>query len=443
MRRDSQLRKPFWLMIDTSFRLLAGFFVLGWMARYLGTDRFGVLSYSLAVFSLTQPLLSLGLNDIIVSRLVRSPEKRSELVGSALTLKFLGALLSIFICFCIAVFTVEEKPETFWPILLISLSALFQVFDGFDYYFQSHGLLKQSAIVRSSAFFLGFNLKILGIYFHFPLLFFIFVFVVEAFFQGGLFLYVSSNHKLLITKLRCSKLIMKELVESCWPIFLSGLFVMAYLRLDQILIEWMLGASMTGVYAAAVRLAEIWYFIPTALYTAILPALFGIDQRDRERFASVIRALLATTLWGSAIVVGILFLFAPPLIDFVFGGEFKLSVMPFRILILGGGLALSGILQGYYLVVYQIQRYSLVFTGMSGCLSIVLNFIFIPRLGVVGAAYALLITQIFNIVVFPLIFRDTREMGRMFLRGVFQPEIRGSIDLLRKLYLRKSWQKEV
>ena len=51
------------------------------------------------------------------------------------------------------------------------------------------------------------------------------------------------------------------LVES-WPLLLSGISIMVYMKIDQIMLGQILGDESVGIYSAALRISEIWYFIP-------------------------------------------------------------------------------------------------------------------------------------------------------------------------------------
>src|SRR6056297_1086522 len=71
-----------WLFFDHITRIIVGFFIGIWIARYLGPANLGLLDYSVAIFSLLTALSSLGLSGIVVRELVREPENREEVLAS-------------------------------------------------------------------------------------------------------------------------------------------------------------------------------------------------------------------------------------------------------------------------------------------------------------------------------------------------------------------------
>ena len=68
-------------------------FVGIYVARYLGPERFGLLSYANSFVGIFLALATLGLDDVVVRELVKTPELREKLLGTAFWLKLFGTLL--------------------------------------------------------------------------------------------------------------------------------------------------------------------------------------------------------------------------------------------------------------------------------------------------------------------------------------------------------------
>ena len=68
-----------WLLGERVLRMAVLLFVGIYVARYLGPERFGLLSYSLSFVLLFSSLASFGLDDILVRELVQRPEQRNNL----------------------------------------------------------------------------------------------------------------------------------------------------------------------------------------------------------------------------------------------------------------------------------------------------------------------------------------------------------------------------
>ena len=63
------------------------------------------------------------------------------------------------------------------------------------------------------------------------------------------------------------------LLEQSWPVIFSGMAIMIYMRLDMVMLKLMQGNFAVGLYSAATRVSEVWYFIPIAIVSSVSPAI--------------------------------------------------------------------------------------------------------------------------------------------------------------------------
>ena len=82
-----------WMLADKVLRMVVGLFVGIWVARYLGPEQFGFLSYAGAYVALFSAIATLGLDGIVVRELIREPERRNEILGTAFVLKLMGGVV--------------------------------------------------------------------------------------------------------------------------------------------------------------------------------------------------------------------------------------------------------------------------------------------------------------------------------------------------------------
>ncbi|MBT4259593.1 MAG: oligosaccharide flippase family protein, partial [Nitrospina sp.] len=81
-----------WLLGERVLRMVVSLFVGIYVARYLGPERFGLLSYTLSFVWLFSSLASFGLDDILVRELVKRPKQRKNLLGTVFWLKVCGTV---------------------------------------------------------------------------------------------------------------------------------------------------------------------------------------------------------------------------------------------------------------------------------------------------------------------------------------------------------------
>ena len=94
---SQEFRKYFantsWLLGERVLRMTISLFVGIYVARYLGPERYGLLSYAVSFVWLFSAFLDLAHREIIVSELVKTPEQQNMILGSAILLRFGGAIL--------------------------------------------------------------------------------------------------------------------------------------------------------------------------------------------------------------------------------------------------------------------------------------------------------------------------------------------------------------
>ncbi len=80
-----------WLLGERILRMIVSLFVGIYVARYLGPERFGLLSYANSFVGLFTAIATLGLDGIVVRELVKLPRQRDKLLGTSFLLKVAGA----------------------------------------------------------------------------------------------------------------------------------------------------------------------------------------------------------------------------------------------------------------------------------------------------------------------------------------------------------------
>ena len=123
LKHHSGFRKYFantsWVLGERILRITVSLFVGIYIARYLGPERYGLLSYALSFVWLFSALAYFGLDDILVRELVQHPEHRDNLLGTVFWLKVVGtAIMGAAIALVLQF--VSGDQQTNWMIALIA-----------------------------------------------------------------------------------------------------------------------------------------------------------------------------------------------------------------------------------------------------------------------------------------------------------------------------------
>ena len=79
-----------WLFGEKILRMIVALFVGVWVARYLGPEKFGLLSYAQSFVALFAVVASLGLDSLVVRELVKDESRAETLLGTSFFLKIFG-----------------------------------------------------------------------------------------------------------------------------------------------------------------------------------------------------------------------------------------------------------------------------------------------------------------------------------------------------------------
>ncbi len=385
-----------------------GLLVGVWVARYLGPEQFGLFSFASAFVGMFGAVAGLGLQSIVVRDIVRDPACKDETLGTAAVLQLLGGLLA-YGCVLGAIFMLRPE-DTFAQLLVAILSSimLFRFSDVALYWFESQVLSKYIVWVQNGCFLIFAVIKVGLILSHAPLLAFAWATAAEALIVAVLIFLMLGLRGPNLQQLRFSFLRAKKLLADSWPLLLSGMAIMVYMKIDQIMLGQMLGDDAVGIYSAAVRISEVWYFIPMMIVASVFPAILEAKKRDEAQYLQRLQRLYDLMVWLSVAIALPMTFLSTPIVVALFGSAYAESGPVLAIHIWASVFVFLGVASNQWFVAENSQILGLQRTLLGLIVNIILNFIFIPWFGVIGAAVATLCGQILAAWLFDLLQSSTR-----------------------------------
>ncbi len=381
-----------WLLGERVFRMTISLFVGIYVARYLGPERFGLLSYALSFVWLFSSLASFGLNDILVRELVNQPENSQNLIATALWLKVCGFGLMGLTITVVLIFKSEDQ-LTLLLISIIILGFLFQATNVVEFYFQAK--VQSKFIVRTQVVQLLITsiFKIYLVWSKASLLWFALALMLDQALIAILFLYLYKWKVKKFPFLYFNWEKTKLLIRDGWPLIFTGMVVLVYMKIDQVMLKEMLNTKAVGVYAAAVRLCETLYFIPTALMASLFPAVVYARKKSEKIYEQRIQKLYDLMVWGSVIIAIPTTLVSNWIILLLYGTDFQEAADVLRIYIWAVVFVSLGVASSKWLVAENLQHYSFYITTLGAIVNVGCNLWLIPIHGIKGAAIATLLAQ--------------------------------------------------
>lgn len=395
-------------MIERIIRIVGGLFIGIWVARYLGPESFGILSYAMAFVAFFSFLSSLGLNSIVVREVIKDESVQNKIIGTAFYLKLYGGILA-FMLGSMAILLINSDDSIIqYTVILLLLSYIFQSMDAVEYLFQAKILSKYTVYARSGAFILSNLLKIYFILNEYDIIYFALATLMDTL-LASIFMfaiYRKLNYNTKIWKL--DKDISLELLKDSWPLMLSAFFITIYMKIDQVMIEYFLDMQSVGLYSVAVRLAEAWYFIPTIIISTLMPYFVKVRETNRELYIYRLKQVNTLMFWMGIIVGTVVTFFGQEIIIRLFTEAYKDAYLALALNIWAGVFVSIGLATSLWMIAENLQIYRLIGTTIGVFLNIIANYILIPIYGVSGAAMATLITQGLGLWVVPFFFKPMR-----------------------------------
>jgi len=387
-----------WLLTEKIVRAVVTMTIGIYVIRYLGPSNYGLLSYATSFVTLFSFFPKLGLDHIVVKHLASESFRRDVFLGSAFVLKFLGAIAAIFIIYVINLFIPNEKITPFLTIIIAS-SFIFQSFNVIDLYFRAHTRSKYVVFAQLIQLGISSTIKILFVVFKASLVWFAFLCVFDSLIVAFGLIVFYKNERLFLTRWQFDFKISKSLLKASSPLIFSYLMVSIYMRIDQILIKWILDNQSVGYYAVAVNLCEAWNVIPVTIYHSVFPALIKSKMLNEKSYYADLQKLYDLMMILSLAVVLFTILFGKKIIYLFFGQDFMPAVPVIIIYAWSCIFSFLGIASDGWFIAENFQKNIFYRTVLGMIINIVLNIIFIKRFGIVGAAFATTISYCFAVYI--------------------------------------------
>lgn len=380
-----------WMFIGQMFSLLVSFFIGVWMARYLGPENFGILSYALAFTGLFAFFADLGIGGILNRDLVKFSGKRDELLGTGFRLKLIGGLAT-FILVCLVTLLLKTSLISKLLIVLFAFSFILQAINVINTFFYSRVESKKNIQVVITATFISSIFKIAVILLGQGVIWIMIVYLLDSVWQGIGFIMSYHRSSLKMKDWKYNKTLAYGILRDSWPLMLASVAGFIYLRIDQVMIGWLMGNREVGLYAVAVRLVEVWYFVPSIICGSLFPAIVNAKKISPVIYKKRLKGLYLL-MAGIAVVIAIpSTILAPLIISLLFGQEYLAATGILQIYVWSSvGLFLGSAITQYFLSENHTLT-TFYFNFFSMLTNVVLNLILIPRIGLIGAALATLIS---------------------------------------------------
>jgi PST family polysaccharide transporter len=192
------------------------------------------------------------------------------------------------------------------------------------------------------------------------------------------------------------------------------------MKIDQIMLGQMLGDQAVGIFSAASRISEAWYFVPMIIVGSVFPSILDAKKCGEVQYHNRLQHLYDLMVWLSVAIALPMTFLSTPIVIGLFGLAYAESGPVLVIHIWASVFVFLGVASGQWFIAENRQILIFQRTVLGAIVNVALNYIFIPRFGVIGAAYATVLAQASVGLVYDLFQKETRPMFLMKLKS-FNP----------------------
>lgn len=409
MNRKILLKNLGFLLSDTAIKLVIGFFISIFIARYLGSENLGKINYVIAFLGFYEILIIFGMDVTLTKEIGINLEDGNKMITSIVIFRMVMFLATL--PFWILLFFMLGNSDTKLNIIFyLSLINIFlTIFLVPKNYYQAISLNKYDVISSQSGYMISTFLKLIFIYFKGDVYTYVLITIGEKLIYIILiwFFYLKKEK----FRFELDKFFLKKIIKESFPLLLASVSIFIYMKIDQLMVGKMLDMKQVGVYSVGVKLAELVYFIPMAVSTAYFPKILHAKKEKTiaEYENEIVKLGRINVLICFIFSLGAT-LFGKEFVKLVYGVEYIKSGEVFVIYSWASIFVALGVSHGNYLIVENKNKLSFYATSIGAVFNFLLNLVFIKKFGIIGSSVATVLSQVIASIGFYLFLKDKKHL---------------------------------
>lgn len=381
-------KNAFWLSVSQfGARLVRAAFMV-YLARLVGAEGYGAISYALSLAALLSSLTDLGISGVITREGSRHHGDQLRYLATGAAAK---AGLVVLAGIALLLWGIAGAPQA----ALLPLVMLVVAFDGVrdlaSALYRAQERMEVEAYVQVITN-VGIALLGLGAALTVGTPAWVLVGYAAGCAIGAAAALWPLRRNLGSFRRRYDRSLIRELVRSSWTFGIVGLVGGIMLNSDAIILAWFRPEAEVGYYAAAQRIVQLLYVLPLPLASALFPVVARIAD-DRERFREVVEGATRFLLvLGTGLALGLL-ASSGALIRLLYGAAYEPSTNSLAIMSLTLVPSFVVASLGNALFALRRERALVGYAVVAVVANILANLVLVPRYGGPGSAFATLLAQ--------------------------------------------------
>lgn len=415
--KNSRLAKNVsWIFFGNLAHAILAFLLNILVARILNLNDNGMLTYAASWIAFFTSVGHLGFNGIISREFSKDEGRANDFLWSCITGRLIFSVLAMVALQVIVRLSSPGEPILHIIVLCQSTTILFGSFDMFIYWYRYKNQANITAVYRLVAFGISAAFRVFAIAIMRSLILYVIGIVLETALFVAFLVYFYRKH--YTKKVFVSKNTVFVMLKMSYPFIFSAVLATIYGQADKIMLKSMIDNSSVALYNASALIAGLVVIIPTTIIEGFRPDIMDAKISDENLYRRRMRQLYAIIFW-SCVAYGIFItVFAKPIILILYGEKYLGAVSSLSLIVWYTSFSYFGAINNVYMVAEDVVKWVQVTTLSGALLNIILNLFFISAWGIVGAALASLLTQIFTNFILMAVISDLRKGFKIMIQGV-------------------------
>lgn len=387
--------------IDNVSKVLSVLVVNAIIARILDVSAFGQYSYYVFLSSFFISISKFGLENVILLESARlKKDKFLNILNSSFALRAIFALvLSV-----IAILLYNSLAIPLKYIAIISIPLFLGIFDFSELYFLANQKNKIITVGKFLLSILSLLLRI-AVFFLEPQYSFeilVFLYILDFLCIMILHCYMLKKEGLLIRLSYVNRTTLIMLSRRGALLLGAGMSIFIIMRINTFFLEKYCTFYDLGIYSPAIKICELSNAFIILIINVLTPLIVNDSLQEIHK-----KGIYSFLFWTSFLCILPIFIFSEFFLKILFGEKYVAGVNILRITVLSIPFVALGMLQGRFFINQMKDRLNFFRMIISAIFSLVVSFILIKAYGIIGAAYAYLVSQLFTSFIVDLFFRET------------------------------------
>jgi O-antigen/teichoic acid export membrane protein len=425
----SMLKNAVSLLVATAVTNVLNLISLIYLARVLGPTGFGKVNFAFAIIAYFMLLTDMGLPLVGIREIARDKTQAKSFASRIIVLRFILTFVSFCLLGVVLIF-IRQPQEVKYLLFIYGLgmvpSALLV-----DWVFQGVERMEFIGIARVVSGIVNLGLVLTFVKTPGQLLLIPSFQVASNLLMAVLLsvFFVKVFGAVNIGFVRKNKI--WEVLKTALPIGFSLLMIQIFYYISTVMIGFMRGNEEVGYYNAAYKVIFLFIVFIGVYHDAIFPSISYYSRNSLEQLKKLLSVtqrlmiILVVPLATGSIVL------ARPLMHTLYGTKYDDGIGVFKILIFAVVIIYINTAYSRGLLAAKKEKWFAAGVALPAFVSILLNFILIPRLGLQGAAIANVLSEASGFVVMYVGFRKIMHVP--FLPYIYKP-LFASLIMLVSLY---------